>query len=240
MSKESLELKIVNFKEDNTMMKRILLFLVAALWVTVTDSFAQSPPAVNGHDKFIKGLREIEGHEQQNGLAGKSISKPRTISPVVSRFKGWFIDITEKAKLGKLDGIDVIEGISLASESRDTSAWQFVETEKGYIVRAAKGRYKGWVIVCDDSAKPRPEGPKLTVVPALRLAKSVTTNSYWKLTLASQGLVLEATSGKYKGWFWDFGGGDPSHKESGREVAVNVLLAERVVAGSYFAVKAVE
>ena len=38
-------------------------------------------------------------------------------------------------------------------------------------------------------------------------------------------------------WFWDFGGGDPSHEESGRQVAINVLLAEKVVAGSYFEVK---
>ena len=58
------------------------------------------------------------------------MSKPRTLSPVVSRFKGWFIDITDKAKPGKLDGVGVIEGISLASKSRDTSAWQFVETKK--------------------------------------------------------------------------------------------------------------
>ena len=77
----------------------------------------------------------------------------------------------------------------------------------------------------------------MTVTPALRLAKSATKNSYWKLTLTKQGLVLEATSGKYKGWFWDFGGGDPSHEESGRQVAINVLLAEKVVAGSYFEVK---
>ena len=95
-------------------------------------------------------------------------------------------------------------------------------------------------IVIDDSAKTRPEGPNLTVTPALRLAKRATSNSYWKLTLTKQGLVLEATSGKYEGWFWDFGGGDPSHEESGRQVAVNVLLAEKVVAGSYFAVKAAE
>ena len=36
---------------------------------------------------------------------------------------------------------------------------------------------------------------------------------------------------------WNFGGGDPSHQESGREVSINVLLAEKVVAGSYFAVR---
>ena len=107
----------------------------------------------------------------QKTKESKSISKPRTLSPVVSRFKGWFIDITDKAKPGKLDGVGVIEGISLASKSRDTSAWQFVETKKGYLVRAAAGKYKGWYIVVDDSAKTRPEGPTLTVTPALRLAK---------------------------------------------------------------------
>ena len=153
-------------------------------------------------------------------------------------FKGWFIDVTEKAKPGKLGDVAVVEGLSLASEARDTSGWQFVETDKGYLVRAAGGKYKGWVIARDDSAPTRPEGPNLTVTPALRLAKSPTDNCHWKLVLTRQGLVLEAVSGKYKGWFWDFGGGDPSHKESGREVAINVLLAERVVAGSYFAVKA--
>ena len=212
-------------------MKPIKLFLFALAIPFTSNLLAESPPATDGHDAFIKGLREIKSD------GAKSASEPRTLSPVVSRFKGWFIDVTEKAKPGKLDGVDVIEGISLASESRDSSSWQFVETNKGYQVRAASGKYKGWIIGVDDSAKTRPEGPNLTVTPALRLAKSATKNSYWKLTLTKQGLVLEATSGKYKGWFWDFGGGDPSHEESGRQVAINVLLAEKVVAGSYFEVK---
>ena len=212
-------------------MKPIKLFLFALAIPFTSNLLAESPPAIDGHDVFIKGLREIKSD------GAKSASEPRTLSPVVSRFKGWFIDVTEKAKPGKLDGVDVIEGISLASESRDTSSWQFIETDKGYQVRAASGKYKGWIIGVDDSAKTRPEGPNLTVTPALRLTKSATKNSHWKLTLTKQGLVLEATSGKYKGWFWDFGGGDPSHEESGRQVAINVLLAEKVVAGSYFEVK---
>ena len=212
-------------------MKLIKLFLFALAIPLTSNLLAESPPAIDGHDAFIKGLREIKSD------GAKSASEPRTLSPVVSRFKGWFIDVTEKAKPGKLDGVDVIEGISLASESRDSSSWQFVETDKGYQVRAASGKYKGWIIGVDDSAKTRPEGPNLTVTPALRLAKNATKNSHWKLTLTKQGLVLEATSGKYKGWFWDFGGGDPSHEESGRQVAINVLLAEKVVAGSYFEVK---
>ena len=212
-------------------MKPIKLFLFALAIPFTSNLLAESPPAIDGHYAFINGLREIKSD------GAKSASEPRTLSPVVSRFKGWFIDVTEKAKPGKLDGVDVIEGISLASESRDSSSWQFVETDKGYQVRAASGKYKGWIIGVDDSAKTRPEGPNLTVTPALRLAKSATKNSYWKLTLTKQGLVLEATSGKYKGWFWDFGGGDPSHEESGRQVAINVLLAEKVVAGSYFEVK---
>ncbi len=212
-------------------MKPIKLFLFALAIPFTSNLLAESPPAIDSHDAFIKGLREIKSD------GAKSASGPRTLSPVVSRFKGWFIDVTEKAKPVKLDGVDVIEGISLASESRDSSSWQFVETDKGYQVRAASGKYKGWIIGVDDSAKTRPEGPNLTVTPALRLAKSATKNSYWKLTLTKQGLVLEATSGKYKGWFWDFGGGDPSHEESGRQVAINVLLAEKVVAGSYFEVK---
>ena len=214
-------------------MKRIALTLLstALLGGLPGITSAASPPAAEGHENFLKGLRELE----EKGV--KSTSKARTLSPVVSRFKGWFIDITEKARPGKLGDIEVLEGISLASEARDTSAWQFVETDEGYLVRAAGGKYKGWVIARDDSAKTRPEGPNLTVTPALRLAKSPTDNCHWKLILTKRGLVLEAVSGKYKGWFWDFGGGDPSHKESGRDVAINVLLAEKVVAGSYFAVK---
>ena len=223
--------------EKQIVMKRILFLIIAVLLATGSNTYAENPTAVEGHDAFIKRLREHKGNDAPKSLGVKSMSKPRTLSPVVSRFKGWFIDITDKAKPGKLDGVGVVEGISLASKSRDTSAWQFVETKKGYLVRAAAGKYKGWYIVVDDSAKTRPEGPTLTVTPALRLAKRPTANSHWKLTLAKLGLVLEATSGKYKGWFWDFGGGDPSHKEGDREVAVNVLLAEKVVAGSYFAVK---
>ena len=89
------------------------------------------------------------------------------------------IDISEKAESSKLDEVDVVEGISLASKSRASSAWQFVETEKGYVVRSAGGKYEDWIIVIDDSAKTRPEGPNLTVTPALRLAKNATANSYW-------------------------------------------------------------
>ena len=218
-------------------MKQILFFLIASFLTTVSQLFAESPPAVEGHKAFMEGLQEIQA-DALEFKGAKSASKSRTLSPVVSRFKGWFIDVTEKAKSSKLDEVDVVEGISLASKSRASSAWQFVETEKGYVVRSAGGKYKGWIIVIDDSAKTRPEGPNLTVTPALRLAKSATANSYWKPTLTKQGLVLEAMSGKYKGWVWDFGGGDPSDEESGRQVAVNVLLAEKVVAGSYFAVKA--
>ena len=65
----------------------------------------------------------------------------------------------------------MIEGISLASESRDSSSWQFVETDKGYQVRAASGKYKGWIIGVDDSAKTRPEGPNLTGYPCIKACK---------------------------------------------------------------------
>ncbi len=193
-----------------------------------------------GHEAFLKGLRELDETALVTGVEVKSASKPRSLSPVVSRFKGWFIDVTGKAKEGKLDGVAVAEGISLASKAEDTSYWQFVETGKGYLVVAIGGKFKGWVIGRDDNAKTRPEGPNLTVTPALRLSKKVTGNCFWDLTLTKKGLVLKANAGKYKGWAWDFGGGDPSHSESGREVAVNVLLAEEVVAGSYFAVRTQE
>ena len=192
---------------------------------------AGSPTAAEGHDSFIEGLRE----EKEPGA--KSVSTIRTLSPVVSRFKGWFIDVTDRAKASNMGDVETANGISLASKARDSSGWQFIETENGYLVRAAGGKFRGWIIARDDRAKTRPEGPNLTVTPALRLANRVTDNCHWKLILTEQGLVLEALSGKYKGWFWDFGGGDPSHQESGREVSVNVLLAEKVVAGSYFAVR---
>ena len=76
-------------------MKRILPLLIAFLSTTSMTSFAQSPPSANGHGAFIDGLREIEGNASQKGFGSKSASKPRTLSPVVSRFKGWFIDVTE-------------------------------------------------------------------------------------------------------------------------------------------------
>ena len=120
-------------------------------------------------------------------VKAESASKPRSLSPVVSRFKGWFIDVTEKAKEGKLEGVAVADGISLASKARDSSYWQFVETKNGYLIAATGGKYKGWVIGRDDSAKARPEGPNLTVVPALRLSEKVTKNSYWDLILTKQG-----------------------------------------------------
>ena len=147
-------------------MKRIALVLlsIAPLGGLPGLTSAASPPAAEGHDAFLKGLRELEEQEV------KSTSKARTLSPVVSRFKGWFIDVTGKARLGKLGDVEVVEGISLASEARDTSAWQFVETDKGYLVRAAGGKYKGWVIARDDSAKTR--APRALTSPSLRLSAS--------------------------------------------------------------------
>tara|TARA_Y100001934_G_scaffold270975_1_gene356779 strand:- start:469 stop:1968 length:1500 start_codon:yes stop_codon:yes gene_type:complete len=214
----------------------LLLSIIGVAWSH--SALADGDKASAGHDAFIKGLREMDETKLVAGVEIESASEPRSLSPVVSRFKGWFIDVTEKAKETELEGVAVADGISLASKARDSSYWQFVETKNGYLVAATGGKYKGWVIGRDDTAKTRPEGPHLTVVPALRLSKKVTKNCYWDLILTKQGLVLKARDGKYKGWVWDFGGGDPSHKESGREVAVNVLLAERVVAGSYFAVNA--
>ena len=70
------------------------------------------------------------------------MSKPRTLSPVVSRFKGWFIDITDKAKPGKLDGVGVVEGIcwpanhgtrqrgSLSKPKKATSSGPLLENTK--------------------------------------------------------------------------------------------------------------
>ncbi len=214
-------------------MRRFTLIALSATIFAASSGIlpAGSPAAAQGHDSFIEGLRE--GKEP----GAKSVSTIRTLSPVVSRFKGWFIDVTDRAKADKLGNVEIADGISLANKARGSSGWRFVETKHGYLVRAAGGKYKGWVIARDDRAKTRPEGPDLTVTPALRLARSVTDNCHWKLILTDRGLVLEALSGKYKGWFWDFGGGDPSHEESGREVSINVLLAEKVVAGSYFAVR---
>jgi len=214
-------------------MRRFTLITLSATTFATLSVIAPagSPPAAKGHAAFIEGLRE--GNEP----GGESVSGIRTLSPVVSRFKGWFIDVTDRAKASKVGDVETADGISLASKALDSSGWQFVETENGYLVRAAGGKFRGWVIARDDQAKTRPEGPNLTVAPALRLAKRVTDNCHWKLILTERGLVLEALSGKYKGWFWDFGGGDPSHQESGREVSINVLLAEKVVAGSYFAVR---
>lgn len=217
--------------------RRLGAICVIAVLACPLPSVADDDKPSSGHEAFIAGLRESKTTDLVSGVEVKSASKPRSLSPVVSRFKGWFIDVTEKAKESKLDGVEVAEGIALASKSADTSYWQFVETEKGYLVVATGGKYKGWVIGRDDKAKTRPEGANLTVTPALRLSKTVSDNSYWALTLTEKGLVLKAKSGEYKDWAWDFGGGDPSHSESGREVAVNVLLAERVVAGSYFEVK---
>ena len=69
-------------------MKRILFFLATALLIAGPNSFAESPPAVDGHDAFIKSLRERKGSDAPKDKGVKSMSKPRTLSPVVSRFKG--------------------------------------------------------------------------------------------------------------------------------------------------------
>lgn len=211
---------------------------VLAFAVLAGVANANPPAPAQTHKAFILGLNEKAGSALlDKDVKTTGVSQPRSLRPVVSRFKGWYIDVTDKAESGALGDVPIARGISLASKPKDSSYWQFVNTADGYLVVAAGGKYKGWVVARDDAAKTRPEGPNLTVTPALVLSKKVTKNSHWDLTLTKKGLVLTAKSGKYKNWYWDFGGGDPSHKEGDREVAINVLLAEKVVAGSYFAVE---
>ena len=209
--------------------------------VAATQSFAAAPS--EQHAAFIQGLQELDdtslppGWKQTVGLRAtvKSVSKPRAFRPVVSRFKGWYID-----SAGSHQGADedsAVDSLIMAKTERASSYWQLVETDQGYVIVAAGGAHKGRVLSVDQTVEPRPEGPKLTVVECLRLTKQMKPTSFWKVTHTERGVVIESLAGKFKNWCWDFGGRAESRQEQGREVAHNVLLAERVVDGSYYDVE---
>jgi len=200
------------------------------------------PKATEKNGEFLKSLRELDGKAlpkdwaESVGLKAKvlSVSKPRSFRPKVSGFRGWYIDSGGKHK-GKDKDVQV-DSLILSKQPAESSWWQLVQTDKGYLVVATGGKEKGRVLTVDESAKTRPEGPHLTVTECLRLSSKVTATSFWKLTLTKKGVVVQSTAGKYKNWYWDFGGGAKSSKEGDRQVAHNVLLAEKEVAGSWYAV----
>ena len=120
--------------------------LLLASLLTLPVARADDAAPAEGHEAFIEGLRGDKSASLVKGVEAKSASSLRSLSPVVSRFKGWFIDLTERAEKSKLGGVDVVSGISLASKTSDASYWQFVETGKGWLVVSAGGKYKGWVL----------------------------------------------------------------------------------------------
>ena len=104
-----------------------LVAIVSFTGIAITaPALADDDKPSAGHDAFLKGLQELTKPALVSSVEVKSASKPRSLSPVVSRFKGWFIDVTDKAKDSKLDGNEVAEGISLASKAAASSHWQFV------------------------------------------------------------------------------------------------------------------
>lgn len=214
--------------------------LTACALGATTFSFAAEPSAKN--DEFLKELQELGGESlsadwsKSVGLEAqvKSVGKPRSFRPKVSRFRGWYID-SEGTHEGKTEDAQ-INSIIMAKQSADSSFWQLVETDSGYLIVAGGGANKGRVLSVDESAKTRPEGPKLTVVECLGLSNKITPTSFWRITHTKKGVVVQSTAGKFKDWYWDFGGRAKSSKENDRQVAHNVLLAERVVDGSYFSV----
>ena len=201
-------------------------------------SYAAEP--ADGNAAFIEELRNQDGSslsadwKKSAGLITKvkSVSRPRSFSPKVSRFKGWYIDSQGKHP-GKSEDA-AVDSLIMAKTPLPSSYWQFVETDQGYVIVAAGGPQKGRVLSVDETAPTRPEGRTLTVSECLRLTNKIGPTSFWDITLTSNGVVVESLAGKYKGWCWDFGGNAESAQQAGREVAKNVLLAEREVAGSYY------
>ena len=191
-------------------------------------------------EAFLKSLQELdakaldEGWAKAVGLRSKvlSVSKPRSFRPKVSRFKGWYVDSDGKHQGAKDD--KQVDTLILAKDSAASSWWQLVSTDKGFLIVSTGGAQEGRVLSVDEKAKTRPEGPHLTVTECLRLSNKVTPTSYWKVTLTDKGVIVQSTAGKYKDWYWDFGGGAEPSKEGERQVAHNVLLAEKEVAGSYY------
>ena len=219
----------------------LLLMLTTFVAGMATPCSGSEPDKQNA--EFLNSLAELDSEVLSKnwthtvGLTANvlSVSKPRSFRPKVSRFRGWYFD-SDGTHAGKSDDAQV-ESVILAQSAAASSWWRLIKTEKGYLIVALGGEQNGRVLSVDETAKARPEGPDLTVSACLRLSNRITPTSFWKITLTENGVVFFCTAGKYKGWCWDFGGGAKTTKEGSREVAHNVLLAEDVVAGSYYDVE---
>ena len=224
----------------NEKRRSFTLLSVVCLAMAINPMVNYAAEPADGNAAFIKGLRDQDAAslsadwKKSAGLDAKvkSVSRPRSFSPKVSRFKGWYIDSQGKHP-GKSDDA-AVDSVIMAKTPLASSYWQLVETDRGYVIIAAGGPQQGRVLSVDETAPTRPEGRTLTVSECLRLTNKIGPTSFWDITLTSNGVVVESLAGKYKGWCWDFGGNAESGQQAGREVAKNVLLAEREVAGSYY------
>ena len=84
-------------------MKRTLLYLLAALVATGTNSIAQSPTAVEGHDAFIKSLQELkrkyklDGYDLRTSKVSTEFVKRDLIKNVgISNIPHIFVDRVEE------------------------------------------------------------------------------------------------------------------------------------------------
>lgn len=223
---------------------RPVFFLFLSGWMVYTVATASSWAAEPSeqHPAFIEGLRELDktsipsSWQKATGLKAqiKSVSHPRCFRPKIV-FDGWYID--SQGKHESQPGDVLVDSLIMAKTPAASSYWTLIETDRGYLIVAAGGTQKGRVLTVDETVKTRPEGPDLTVSECLRLSSKITPACFWKITHTNDGVVVELLGGKYKRWCWDFAGGAQSFEQDDREVAKNVLLAEREVAGSYYDVE---
>lgn len=222
--------------------RRVFAICVAFVAVAISTATSLAAEPSEQHAAFIEALRELDqtnlatDWQRTVGLKAsvKHVSKPRAFRPKIV-FDGWYIDSGGQHSETSNDAL--VDSLMMAQTPAASSYWQLVETDQGYLIVASAGPQKGRLLAVDESVKTRPEGADLLVSECLRLSSKVTPSSFWRLTHTEDGVVVELLGGKYQGWCWDFAGGAQSFTQGDREVAKNVLLAEREVAGSYYDVE---
>lgn len=137
------------------------------------------------------------------------------------------------------------ENVSLREKPRRESHWQFVETSRGHLIRVGAGKFRGWYLACDDSVNPRENPPTVYTfrfspgepgpyVRNLILCERIVDGCYWNIAEMEPGHTIQATNGRYEGWYLDFLAEYVPDTGSDPRTAWNLGLNRNLVEGAYW------
>ena len=144
------------------------------------------------------------------------------------------------------------ENVILIEKPRAESFWEITETKKGHLIRVKAGRFKGWYLACDDLVYSinSPSGfttfgvgfrPRLSpYVRNLVLRERLGPGCCWKIEKTDRGSHIQATHGRYEGWYLDLLAEYVPDTGTDPRTAWNLTLNQNLVEGATWKVTRTE